>query len=148
MALEGGDGVVAKEVTVAARGEAVEKLAIEQTQTHSTAAPAADDGYGSTDVRKYTVWWSIAVRAKDIDYSVQFAPHKGEPYTVKATERIAAGSGDSTNDGRVRGCAAVHVGSEEGGGGVVTLTFSNSYSRFSSKTLDYKVGIKPENATH
>lgn len=139
---ESGEGVVAREVVVAARNEHVERLTIEVKST--TAGAAASDG---ADVTIHTVWWSIAVRTKDIDFSVRFTPNKGDAYTVKAVERIVAGSG-STEDGRVRGCAVVHVGSQEGGGGVVSFTLSNSYSMFSSKTVELKAGVVQDNATH
>ena len=144
--LEGGDGVVRREVVVAARADYEEKLIIEVKRS-TDAVAAADGSDGSTDVSIYTVWWSIAVRQKDIDFSVHVTPNTGDTYTVKAVERIVAGSG-STEDGRVRGCAVVHIGAQEGGGGVVTLTFSNAYSMFSSKTVDFRAGVKLDDAKH
>ena len=107
---------------------------------------AADSSEGA-DVVSFTVWWSVAVRTKDIDFSVHFAPNSGDAYTVKAVERLAAGSGGG-DDGRVRGCAVVRVGAQEGGGGVITWTFSNAYSMFSSKNIGFKVGAKREDTTH
>ena len=135
--LEAGEGVVERDVAVAARGVYDEKLTIE-----AKTSAAADSSVGA-DVVGYTVWWSIAVQSKDIDFSVSFAPHTGDAWTVKAVERISAGSG-SGEDGRVRGCAVVRVGATEGGGGVVTLTFSNSFSMFSSKHVSFKVGVQQE----
>ena len=137
--LESGDGAVRREVTLAARAEHEEKLTVQMDP--STPKTAAADNSEAAAVSVYTVWWSIAVRSKDVDFSVHFTPNTGDAYTVKAVERIAAGSGGA-EDGRVRGCAAVHVGAQEGGGGVVRLTFSNGFSMFSSKTVEYKVGVR------
>ena len=142
--LEGRDGTVQRELTVVARAEHDEKLTIAAKPVTNGSTSATDNSDGA-DVSVYTVWWSVAVRAKDIDFSVHFTPTTGDAYTVKSVERLVAGSG-STKDGRVRGSAAVHVGAHDGGGGVVKLTFSNAFSMFSSKTVEYKVGVVLQDA--
>ena len=110
--------------------------------THAvTYALEGREGTGTEGgVERYTVWWSFRVHAKDIDFTVTFAPvGGGEKVTLVNGGRVAAGA--EGDEGYVRGCVDVCVGGAEDGG-EVAVVWSNAFSMWSSKTVSLQSGLK------
>lgn len=88
-------------------------------------------------------WWSVDVTAKDCDYSVTFVPSAAsadaaapEPIELAKVERVAHGVP----------ATGVYAGPTSG---IVKITLSNEYSRWSSKTIKLRTGTRPkQQSTH
>ena len=96
---------------------------------------------GGEDV--YVVWWSWRAVAKDVDFSVDFHPLQGQGDVVHLvpSNRVQAGEGGGGEDGVVRGCCQLNVGSVNEGGDVV-ITWSNAFSMWSAKQVTVQSGVK------
>ena len=108
--------------------------------THRVEGREGTGGEGGVDV--YVVWWSWKVVAKDVDFAVAFHPLQGQGDVVHLvpSHRVAAGEGGG-EDGVVRGCCQLSVGSVNEGGDVV-ITWSNGFSMWSSKQVQLQSGVK------
>ena len=81
-----------------------------------------------------TVWWRVSIDKKDIQLSVQWQGDDSTVHPLAQPRKIDAGE----RCGVVRGSAVL---TEQDGAGRVRLVFDNSYSRFTSKDVRWRVGV-------
>jgi len=81
-----------------------------------------------------TVWWRVTVDKKDVQLSVQWQGDDATVHPLAQPRKVDA----SESGGVVRGSAVL---TEVDGAGKVRLTFDNSYSRFTSKDVRWRVGV-------
>ena len=81
-----------------------------------------------------TVWWRVTVDKKDVQLSVQWQGDDSTVHPLAQPRKVDAAEAG----GVVRGSAVL---TEQDGAGKVRLTFDNSYSRFTSKDVRWRVGM-------
>ena len=97
------------------------------------------DHEGETEVDRYTVWWSWTIAAKDVEFSVSFSPVDGQPVQLVPAHRVSADEAGEVH----RGCHTLTVGSRNDSGEIV-ITWSNSFSMWSSKSVSVATGVRKE----
>ena len=81
-----------------------------------------------------TVWWRVSIDKKDIQLSAQWQGDDSIVHPLAQPRKVDAGD----SGGVVRGSAVL---TEQDGAGKVRLLLDNSYSRFTSKDVKWRVGV-------
>ena len=82
------------------------------------------------------VWWSVRIEKKDIGVQALYTGPGGEVSPLTQPRKVEAGAGEGC--GVVRGLAVL----TDVGVGKVKLALDNSYSRFTSKEVRVRMGVK------
>ena len=81
-----------------------------------------------------TVWWRVSIDKKDVQLSVQWQGDDSTVHPLAQPRKIDA----SERGGVARGSAVL---TEQDGAGKVRLVLDNSYSRFTSKDVRWRMGV-------
>ena len=111
---------------------------ISAKRTHHIDVPLTLTSHSPTAT---TVYWSVAVQAKDVGFSLWWVPHKGEAQRIGPERRVVAGVEET-------GCRRFVCESEADCAGVVQLRLSNSASMWNGKDVTVRYGSQSEPAEH
>lgn len=102
------------------------------------------------------VWWSYDLHSKDIDFSVEFRPtHRTESVVAESAAAGTSGDNSASNSTVIQAVQRIAHASNPNYGsctppvgvpGVLHLIFSNEYSRWNSKSVKVKMGVRKPKA--